>query len=158
MFFHNDKSVVPNSIISKLVEVLRKNHVNANERVVRIGEPGTAMYILVDGLARYEQGTRWLPKSMRDLRTAARFEQVTQGDSFAEEIIFHLEETYSYTIVALKVSELHSITEDDFACKYKNMPELRKQMCQAFLKSIREQAQMRKDTRERVSVRMCQKA
>mmetsp|Transcript_141720 Transcript_141720/g.261012 ORF Transcript_141720/g.261012 Transcript_141720/m.261012 type:complete len:601 (-) Transcript_141720:39-1841(-) len=134
-------SNIPNNNLAKLVEVLRKNHVNAQEYVVKVGDLGVAMYILVDGLARYEEGETWLPPDMRVPISATRFMQVAQGDSFGEEIMFGLAETHTYTIMALTDCEFHSISEDDFRKRYQNMPELRSQMYVAYLNSRKAHAQ-----------------
>ena len=56
------------------------------------------MYILVNGVARYDKGAPW---SARYDEGTQRFQQLIEGDSFGEEIIFGLEESYLYTVVAI---------------------------------------------------------
>mmetsp|Transcript_105026 Transcript_105026/g.182624 ORF Transcript_105026/g.182624 Transcript_105026/m.182624 type:complete len:341 (+) Transcript_105026:1-1023(+) len=145
----------PNHLIL-LVGVLRTKHVNAHEHVVKDGDAGIAMYVLIDGLAKYESGSQWIPKQRKlpastqptrfasktgrtrnsaSTVSAARFQLVTQGDSFGEEVIFALEQEYTYTIVSLKQCEFHCIHEDDFKERYQHFPQLRKQMYEAFLRS-----------------------
>lgn len=123
---------IPNSALAKLVEVLQTTHPNATEYVVNVGDPGIAMYILVSGAARYEIGLKWPPPNAAP---GKRFQQVLEGDSFGEEIIFCWAETYSYTIVTITDCVFHLISEDGFQERYRHMPELRHQMCTAFLKS-----------------------
>mmetsp|Transcript_160737 Transcript_160737/g.284950 ORF Transcript_160737/g.284950 Transcript_160737/m.284950 type:complete len:269 (+) Transcript_160737:2-808(+) len=126
-------SDIPNSALAKLVEVLQKSHVSTKEYIVRSGDPGIAMYILVNGTARYDKGIKWQPP---DVETQGkRFARVMEGDSFGEEIIFGLAETYAYSIVTISDCEFHAISEDGFQERYQNMPELRVQMYSAFLRS-----------------------
>jgi len=124
---------IPNSALAKLVEVLHKSHVSTKEYIVRLGDPGIAMYILVSGTARYDQGIKWQPPDVEN--HGKRFARVVEGDSFGEEIIFGLAETYSYTICTISDCEFHAISEDGFQERYQNMPELRVQMYSAFLRS-----------------------
>lgn len=129
MFFN-----IPNSALAKLVEVLHKSHANAEEFIVKMGDPGIAMYILVEGAARYDQGRKWHPEGTAP--PGKRYKHVVGGDSFGEEIIFGLAENYQYTIVTITECEIHSISEDGFQERYQNMPELRNQMYDSFLHSL----------------------
>jgi hypothetical protein len=134
---------LPNSALPSLVEIIRKTQMQACERIVSCGDPGIAMYILVEGFARFDQGEMWLPPQMRlseaesmvQATKSRRFHQVTVGDSFGEEIIFGLEENYLYTVVAVSAATLFSISEDGFKDQFKNMPELHESMYQSFLLS-----------------------
>jgi len=142
MFFE-----LPNSALANLVEIIRKTQSHAGERIVSHGDPGIAMYILVDGFGRFDQGEMWLPPGLRSndedaavnvmrvSTTTARFQQLTVGQSFGEEIIFGLEENYNYTIVAVSSATLFSISEDGFKDRFKNMPELHDSMYKSFLRS-----------------------
>lgn len=123
----------PNSALAKLVEVLQKNHTASNEFVVKFGDPGIAMYILVDGIARYDKGMRWYPVDIEVETT--RFAQILAGDSFGEEILFGMEESYLYSVVTITNCEFHSITEDGFQERFQNMPELQELMRAGFLTS-----------------------
>lgn len=124
---------ISNSALANLVGIVQKNHTNKNECIVRTGDPGIAMYILVDGAARYDKGVKWKPPGAGG--TSATFQQLLDGDSFGEEIIFGMEETYLYTITAISACSFHSISEDGFQDQYKNMPDLRNQMYACFMKS-----------------------
>jgi len=64
-----------------------------------------------------------------------KYLKLIEGDSFGEEILFNLEEAYTYTIVALTDCVLHSISEDGFKDRFRNMPELRDHMYIGFLKA-----------------------
>lgn len=125
---------ISNSALANLVDVLYKTHTNAEEFIVKQGDPGLSMYILVEGVARYDKGYQWRP-SGADL--GQRFHKLIQGDSFGEEVVFDMEDTYTYTIVAITACSFHSITEDGFKDKFRNMPELRNQMYASFIKSRR---------------------
>lgn len=117
------------SELAKLVEVLQKSHNSKNEFVVKMGDPGIAMYILVEGAARYDQGVRFQGLL---LEPAARFSQVVKGQSFGDEILFGIEESYTYTIITITDCVFHTISEDGFNERYQNMPELQQQMFECF--------------------------
>lgn len=123
---------ISNSALANLVDVLQKTHTNKDEFVVKIDDPGDKMYFLVEGVARYDKGCQWRPPGADP---GQRFHKLIEGDSFGEEIVFDDEDTYTYTIVAITDCILHSISEDGFKDKYRNMPELRDRMYQNFLKS-----------------------
>jgi len=123
---------ISNSALANLVDVLQKTHTNADEFMVKIDDPGDKMYFLVEGVARYDKGFQWRPTGADP---GQRFHKLIEGDSFGEEIIFDVEDVYTYTIVAITDCVLHSISEDSFKDKYRNMPELRNQMYQSFVKS-----------------------
>merc|ERR1712048_558850 len=88
---------LPNSVLASLVEILNKTQMDMNEKIVRYGDPGVAMYILVDGLGRYDYGFAWEPPDVAKPSSKNWFEQLTLGQSFGEEVIFGLAETYQYT-------------------------------------------------------------
>jgi len=118
--------------LANLVMVLQHNHAHSNEFIVKIANPGVAMYTLVDGTARYDKGSIWRPPrvSIDD----PKFHKLKEGESFGEEIVFGLEETYTYTIVAITSCQFHSISEDGFIDQYKNMPEVHKMMYDNFVR------------------------
>merc|ERR1712183_318255 len=126
----------PNSALASLVEIIKKTQVPANERIVRAGDPGIAMYILVEGVARFDNGQMWMPEGapITD-RPTGRFQKLDIGQSFGEEIIFGLEEHYQYTIVTIIPCTFFSISEDGFRDRFRNMPDLHDSMYQNFLKS-----------------------
>jgi len=124
---------IPSSAMANLVDILVKNHLNKDEHIVNAGDPGIAMYVLVDGVARFDKGLPWNPPLATT--KVQKFQQLIMGDSFGEEIIFGMEETYKYTIVAITDCIFHSISEDGFQDRYRNMPDLRKQMQESLLRS-----------------------
>merc|ERR1712093_385770 len=107
-----------------------KTQTHANERIVSHGDPGTAMYVLVEGFGRFDYGSMWTPPELqKEITTtptsaSGRFQQLTAGQSFGEEIVFGLAETYMYTIVAVRASTFYSISEDGFKDQFRNMPDL----------------------------------
>jgi CRP-like cAMP-binding protein len=122
-----------NSALAQIVEILHKHYTLRSEYVVKEGDPGIAMYILVRGAARYDKGLPWSPQGTKS--PGQRFQQLIEGDSFGEEIIFGLDEVYSYTIASITNCTYHSVSEDGFIDRFRNMPELRKDMFRYFLKS-----------------------
>merc|ERR1712232_657142 len=130
---------LPNSALANLVGIVKKTNTHVNERIVSYGDPGTAMYVLVDGFARFDYGSMWTPVKETPTSPSSgpsgRFQQLNVGQSFGEEIVFGLAETYMYTIVAIKASTFHSISEDGFKDQFRNMPDLHELMYQSFLRS-----------------------
>jgi hypothetical protein len=124
---------IPNSALVNLVVILKKNHAIQHEYIVKIGDPGIAMYMLVDGNLRYDKGMQWRPEGAEV--PSAKYHKMKEGDSFGEEILFQFEEHYKYTVVALNDCQLHSISEGDFKDQYRNMPELHDHMKECFLQS-----------------------
>merc|ERR1719240_1086607 len=98
------------------------------------------MYVLVDGLGRFDYGFAWEPPGASKPESKNWFEHLTVGQSFGEEVIFGLAETYLYTIVALHPSTLISISEDGFKERFKNMPDVHDAMYKSFLRSKSEPA------------------
>lgn len=125
---------ISNAGLAKLVEVLHKNHSSAEEYIVKAGDPGVAMFILIEGSAQYQEGVRWRPAESIE-PPGQPFGQLLEGESFGEEIIFGFEETYSYSIVTRTNCNFHSISEDGFQERFQNLPELQDAMRAGFLKS-----------------------
>merc|ERR1712129_578370 len=80
MFFE-----LSNGALAHLIDVLHKNYTHAGEYIVKVGDPGVAMYILVGGTARFDKGLRWRPVGT-DVEDQ-RFLKLHEGDSFGEEIL-----------------------------------------------------------------------
>lgn len=127
-------SQMDRSVLAKLVEVLKTMHTSHNEKVVTMGDPGTAMYILTEGVARYDEGIKF-EGGTGEATTSKRFQQVVLGDSFGEEILFGMREMYDYTISSTTDCLFQTIREDDFRERYEHMPELRKSMYEGFVRS-----------------------
>jgi hypothetical protein len=131
---------LPNSALGSLVQVLQIASAKRGELIVSQGDPGIAMYIIVEGQARFMAGHPWIPtegkagtsKANERLKNA---KQLIEGDSFGEEIIFTLEETYNYTIVANSLVSMYSLSEDSFKTRFKNMPDLHESMLMNFLET-----------------------
>merc|ERR1712228_421134 len=62
---------LPNSALGSLIDVLKNASAKRGENIVTKGDPGIAMYIIVEGVARFSHGHQWVP-----------FESIrTQGDT-----------------------------------------------------------------------------
>lgn len=112
--------------LANLVMILQSNYAQGNEFIVKVGNPGVAMYILVDGCARYDRGVIWRPAGVQI--ESRKFQKLREGDSFGEEIIFGLEEDYNYTIMAISACQFHSISEDGFIDQFRSMPSVHRFM------------------------------
>jgi len=111
---------------STLVEFLPTVHrtdAEALDNIVSYGDPGTAMYIVIEGVAFLDRGH--LPDP-----TASTFEArhakelLTTGDSFGEEIILGQEEEYKYHVTARTAMRMYSIGEKQFGEALNSMPEV----------------------------------
>eukprot|EP00930_Biecheleria_cincta_P033579 TRINITY_DN23267_c0_g1_i1.p1 TRINITY_DN23267_c0_g1~~TRINITY_DN23267_c0_g1_i1.p1 ORF type:complete len:724 (-),score=90.96 TRINITY_DN23267_c0_g1_i1:90-2261(-) len=129
------------SALATLVDVLKHTAADRHEAIVNIGDPGTAMYIIVDGLAKVTDGDPGLGKDFKPkvknvtagfANGSEKLPKLTAGDSFGEEIIFDLEECYQYTIKATTQVSMHELPEDEFKKRFRNLPDLRNQMRAKF--------------------------
>lgn len=129
-------SGLPNSALASLLCCLKKTSAKNDENLVMSGDPGTAMYVIIEGQAQLSVGRQWLPpeRLVAD-DNASLGKELKDGDSFGEEIIFSLEATYQYTIVAKSAISMYELSKDSFKDCFRNMPELLQQMCSKFLKS-----------------------
>jgi CRP-like cAMP-binding protein len=160
---------MPNSALGSLMDILQTSQAKRGENIVAQGDPGLAMYIIVEGTARFRLGHFWLPpaggnlkKEEDRLRKEAKKEaeakrgasdsaagtlertnseylrnlkQLIEGDSFGEEIIFTLEESYRYTIAAEAPMTLCTISEDAFKKRFRNLPDVYDVMLNNFMTS-----------------------
>jgi hypothetical protein len=133
---------LPNSALGRLVEVLQISSCKKGELIVSQGDPGVAMSIIVQGNAVFRHGHQWIPSGASQKggisKEQARLKNMTkliEGDSFGEEIIFTLEETYRYTIVASSLVSMYILAEDSFKSRFKNLPDLHEIMLTNFLTS-----------------------
>jgi len=129
---------LPESALSQLMPILVKVTFERGERIVRRGESGLAMFILAEGSARFEQGHQWkaeksAEKKEKDAENRAHNLQV--GDSFGEEIMLGLEETYQYTVIATCRVVAFSIAEQAFSDRFRLMPDVKKSMIANFKKN-----------------------
>eukprot|EP00928_Gymnodinium_smaydae_P034800 TRINITY_DN24588_c0_g2_i2.p1 TRINITY_DN24588_c0_g2~~TRINITY_DN24588_c0_g2_i2.p1 ORF type:complete len:773 (+),score=122.89 TRINITY_DN24588_c0_g2_i2:40-2358(+) len=170
---------LPNSALASLLDIFEKTNAEPGDCLVRRGDPGMAMYVIIDGRAYYREGARWVPSaadasaelaSSNGLRDACGADGCTApqpppplvlpgcavcdyepqpaerrkspaldpvlktGDSFGEEIIFGFEETYRYTISARTAVSMYILSEDNFQNRFKNLPILRQQMMDHFIR------------------------
>lgn len=125
--------------------ILKKYYNQAHECIVKEGDPGIAMYILVKGTARYTKGSKWMPEGIGSNvknNKALQALELSAGSSFGEEIIFGFLESYSYTIVSTSECSFHTVSEDDFTEHFKNMPDLRDRMLNNFMQHMQSKAQV----------------
>jgi len=123
---------LPNGALEQLCLVLDKSSAKAGEHVVNVDQPGLAMFIIVEGVAYYEEGHQWLTSSCGKSDITRR---LGVGDSFGEEIILNLEERYLYSIKAETNLEMFAVHEKRFLECFKSMPDIVKDMRHSFLNS-----------------------
>eukprot|EP00930_Biecheleria_cincta_P028781 TRINITY_DN20058_c0_g1_i5.p1 TRINITY_DN20058_c0_g1~~TRINITY_DN20058_c0_g1_i5.p1 ORF type:complete len:143 (-),score=33.04 TRINITY_DN20058_c0_g1_i5:86-514(-) len=131
------------SALATLVDVLKKITANRKETIVGAGDPGVAMYIMLEGVAKITNGALWAPEeddskqklSQRKTTSPPARSKLKAGDSFGEEIIFGLEEFYKYTIVADSDVVMYELLEDEFKQRFKNLPDLLRLMVSNYRNS-----------------------
>jgi CRP-like cAMP-binding protein len=132
---------IPNSALASIIMILHKNHNKEEECIVKEGDPGIAMYVLVMGTARYTKGSKWMPgtdsqRSPSKKLPSQKSLELSPGSSFGEEILFGFRESYSYTIVSTSECNFHIISTNDFRDHFRNLPDLRDQMFNNFMQSM----------------------
>jgi hypothetical protein len=150
---------IPNSALATILRILHKNHNKSEECIVKEGDPGIAMYILVEGTARYTKGSKWMPEEVlaSKRKTQPKSPELTPGSSFGEEILFGFQERYTYTVVSKSDCDFHIISEDDFTHHFRNLPDLRDHMLANFMRSkgVKIQTEGEKVDLEPEPVRRC---
>lgn len=134
---------LPNSALGSLVDVLKFCAAKRGEQIVSQGDPGIAMYIIVEGNGRFSAGHPWIPSvgsaqgeaTSKTVTRLKNMKKLIEGDSFGEEIIFTLEETYKYTVIAEALVSMFSLSEDSFKARFRNLPDLHEVMFSNFLNS-----------------------
>jgi signal-transduction protein with cAMP-binding, CBS, and nucleotidyltransferase domain len=135
VLFHD----LPNKAVAYLVPILGHRECEPADRIVTTGDPGTHMFIILDGKAYFESGHQWSVQGKDesdDEVTAADMEckqTLQRGDSFGEEIILGLEEEYAYTINAFTIVRMYCLAEDVFVDAFRHMPEIVHRMHDNFV-------------------------
>eukprot|EP00931_Biecheleriopsis_adriatica_P062688 TRINITY_DN37833_c0_g1_i1.p1 TRINITY_DN37833_c0_g1~~TRINITY_DN37833_c0_g1_i1.p1 ORF type:complete len:780 (-),score=165.94 TRINITY_DN37833_c0_g1_i1:320-2602(-) len=144
---------MPGSALASLVCVLKKTAAKAEENIVIAGDPGTAMYVIIDGAAWVSQGHRWVPPEIAQLHSPhVLSKDLHEGDSFGEEVIFSLEQTYQYTVTAKNAVALYELSMDSFRYQFRNMPELFQKMLANFLKGRKHLVVRGREIRSKLSL------
>jgi len=99
-------------ILAHMLHLIQKVTADADAVVVRNGEPGTAMFIMIKGTASYERPGDDCVKSLEP------------GDSFGEEIVLQMAESYTYNVIADTTLACFMIPEDGFLNCFATMPDV----------------------------------
>jgi len=114
---------LPSAKLRCVADQLQMVVAEANDLVVREGDPGTAMFILFEGAA-----------SVKASKTASfylkhRYARVFgPGDSFGEEILLNCVTEYQYTVAAQGKCLMYSFTKAAFDTLFGDRPDLRAKM------------------------------
>jgi len=92
--------------------MIQKVIADADAVVVRNGEPGTAMFIMIKGTESYERPGDDCVKSLEP------------GDSFGDEIVLQMAESYTYNVIADTTLACFMIPEDGFLNCFATMPDV----------------------------------
>jgi CRP-like cAMP-binding protein len=143
VLFHD----LPNSALAHLLPILEQRESEPNDCIVSCGDPGTDMYIIIDGEACYEKGHQWEPRDPFEVEDQVTFtkqlasgnrgckQRLKGGDSFGEEIILGLEEQYHYTIVSATVLHMYAISVHAFTDAFHHMPDVIHKMHANFIQN-----------------------
>jgi hypothetical protein len=127
-----------NSVLAVFIGLLNEVAYDKGHTIVRRGDPGIAMCVIIEGRALVSEGQLYQLSTKRSpSKTSSLHPKLAARDSFGEEILFNIEEIYRYTIEAISDLLLCSISEDAFKVRFKNLPHLRRQMRDAFLQKAR---------------------
>lgn len=151
VLFHN----LPNSALAQLMPILEATESEPHDHIVANGDPGTAMYIIIQGVASIEKGHQLAPKDAHtEEAKSTKANQLTHGDSFGEEIILGLEEDFHYTICAKTAMKMYAISKEHFIHTFRHMPDIRHKMHDNFMQNRRPHTpHMNAETKGRASLR-----
>eukprot|EP00931_Biecheleriopsis_adriatica_P074513 TRINITY_DN4854_c0_g2_i1.p1 TRINITY_DN4854_c0_g2~~TRINITY_DN4854_c0_g2_i1.p1 ORF type:complete len:769 (-),score=139.53 TRINITY_DN4854_c0_g2_i1:107-2413(-) len=125
---------LPGPALASLVCVLKKSTAKPEENIIVAGDPGTAMYCVVEGQAYLALGNPWLPAEYASTSSVVS-KEVKEGESFGEEVVFSLEQIYHYTVTARTAVTMYELPLDTFKYRFKHMPDLTQKMLTNFLRS-----------------------
>jgi CRP-like cAMP-binding protein len=164
LLFHN----LPNNALSQLMPILERTECEAHDEIVSKGDPGNAMYIIINGVASIEHGRHFAAKdddgppefpngtqaeSADKKQEPVINNKLTIGDSFGEEIILGLEENCSQTIVAETPMKMYVIDKEAFLKKFQHMPEIRHKLRSNFLQNTRPDVSRKQEKRGRATLK-----
>eukprot|EP00927_Polykrikos_kofoidii_P034468 TRINITY_DN2924_c0_g1_i1.p1 TRINITY_DN2924_c0_g1~~TRINITY_DN2924_c0_g1_i1.p1 ORF type:complete len:790 (-),score=128.39 TRINITY_DN2924_c0_g1_i1:16-2349(-) len=117
-------SNLPESMLSSLFCILKEVSVEQSEHIVRCGDVGGQMYVIRSGMAKLETPLT---------QDRVKHNILCSGDSFGEEVLLSLAETYSYSVTATVHSILFTISEADFTKTFETAPGVVEQMRQDYI-------------------------
>merc|ERR1712232_1213709 len=97
--------------------------------VVSSGDAGTAMFIITGGAIKLE--------NVVSSSASDDLEMLYAGDSFGEEIITGVAESYSYNAMSLVATSMYMIEEKDFKEAFEYLPDCLEQMQHNVINSSR---------------------
>eukprot|EP00931_Biecheleriopsis_adriatica_P104497 TRINITY_DN79168_c0_g1_i1.p1 TRINITY_DN79168_c0_g1~~TRINITY_DN79168_c0_g1_i1.p1 ORF type:complete len:674 (+),score=112.11 TRINITY_DN79168_c0_g1_i1:32-2023(+) len=117
---------LPESVMVRLLPILQKITAQTGEQITSAGEIGHAMFIIIGGFAIMERES----EKRADGETAPI--TLKTSDSFGEEIILGMQNTYEYTVTAASLCELFMIRTELFMHHFIDLPQVREQMLRNF--------------------------
>merc|ERR1719411_531512 len=103
--------------VTRLQNIVNTMYSEEGNVIVHAGESGTAMFIINDGTAKQE----FIAEAGRTIQPRT----LSAGDSFGEEILCSLMDTYGYTVTVIqKRACLFMIEEEKFKSLFEHMPDV----------------------------------
>lgn len=136
--------------VVQLQSVLRRFTVKPGHTIAEKGEVGSAMYIVVSGWLQMDTGDEEVDEdgvlgsqstNWHTLATEGKI-NLGPGQSFGEEVLLGLVETYEYTVTVLEKTKLEMIFENEFNSIFQCMPNELERMRQNALELHPQLAQM----------------
>eukprot|EP00440_Ansanella_granifera_P004913 gb/GFBE01005329.1/.p1 GENE.gb/GFBE01005329.1/~~gb/GFBE01005329.1/.p1 ORF type:complete len:790 (+),score=177.46 gb/GFBE01005329.1/:1-2370(+) len=144
---------LPGSALASLVCVLKKTTAKPDENIVIAGDPGAAMYVIIEGQAEVTEGELWVPSDVPREYAVKLAKDLDEGASFGEEILFSLEQSYRYTVTARASVSMYELAMDSFQYQFRNMPELTQRMLVNLFRSRKNMMRLRwKEVKQKTAV------
>jgi len=141
---------LPSYLLRRVVQRLKIATVEAQECIIREDTIGTAMHIIIQGVAslkRRRQFQKEVSQSQLE-STGSTVDALSEtfinpkysgvdtrklgpGDSFGEEILLGFTSVYSYSVTAVARCDIYLLEESDFDSIFQDMPEIQMQMCES---------------------------
>jgi len=103
-------------VLAVFLHLLQRVTAETNEVLCKNGAPGTAMFVVTTGVCKLHRPAGNLNKEISMV--------LCEGDSFGEEIVLQLVESYAYSVVAQTDMNLYMIPESGFIDCFSNMPDV----------------------------------
>jgi len=103
-------------VLAFILHLVQQVTAEVDEVLCRSGAPGTAMFVITHGFCKLDRTS--------DASQQGFSMVLCEGDSFGEEIVLQLVESYTYTVIAQTDMVLYMIPESGFIESFSHMPDV----------------------------------